>query len=512
MFPHEHIQTTEDRSWTLRLVEAISTAETKNLEAIKTSLIALSDPRSFEPLTAMVLDTHNLPAVREATIEILLSQVTNESQYERTKWWHTGDEILKHYAAAKFERTEIDLIETILTEPESPYFADAISAIENTQSEEVKYQQVLIEALKHADADVRLNAASALVWQEPVEAEELLIEVGTNDSDLAVAEKALDTLAYFRSRKALARMNELRESGRSQLKDSYENTFKWLNDDFVHQSLTGEAAELFSVWLAPVKNILEYPEQAEITELRIQNGAEVRDRQQNDNHTPTKCIPTIDQIRLEFGDFEGEWAHKRTRLYGIQWEEAHAEDRSLIAEFLCSHQDVTIRESASRPCALWGDTARLLGLSYDPILSVRKSAAYEMRLLPPCQMIAERLWQMFIDSCTTYVFCYEALESYVIHESKHDIDEILLSIAQSDKRPTAVYHAIYLLQGRQASKHLKELVPLLKCPPINNWAVHIAILDSCRKLGIETGSIADLAEVDNLDLQISVCETLAEHG
>ncbi|MBS2001002.1 MAG: hypothetical protein JST44_05810, partial [Cyanobacteria bacterium SZAS LIN-5] len=159
MFPHEHIQTAEDRSWTLRLVEAISTAETENLDAIKTSLIALSDPRSFAPLTAMALDTNNLPAVRQAAIDVLLSQVTTEAPEERKKWWQTGDEIIKHYAAAKFERTEIDIIETILAEPESPYFADALTALENTQSEEVKYQQVLIEALKHADPDVRLNAA-----------------------------------------------------------------------------------------------------------------------------------------------------------------------------------------------------------------------------------------------------------------------------------------------------------------------------------------------------------------
>ena len=43
---------------------------------------------------------------------------------------------------------------------------------------------------------------------------------------------------------------------------------------------------------------------------------------------------------------------------------------------------------------------------------------------------------------------------------------------------------------------------------MNNWGVHIAILDSCTKFGIPTGDIGHLVGIDNLDLQLAVCQAL----
>ncbi|HEY9773131.1 MAG TPA: hypothetical protein V6C81_04915 [Planktothrix sp.] len=126
------------------------------------------------------------------------------------------------------------------------------------------------------------------------------------------------------------------------------------------------------------------------------------------------------------------------------------------------------------------------------------------------QDIADRLWQLFTDPCTTYIFCHESLESYVVQEMRRDVDDVLLSIALNDQRPIAVQYAIYQLREREASNHIKEVIPLLRCPAFNSWAVHIGILDSCLKLGVATGDIGHLAEVDNLDLQLAVCEALAK--
>lgn len=502
MFPHDHIRKTQDRSWTSSLIDALKTVNTEEITEIVASLTALEDPHSVAPLTALLLNIDNPSIVRQAASDALYAQNTAETHDERIKWWHTGDEIIKRYSLSKFERTELDLIETLLSDPSSIYYADAIAALENTQCEEVRYQRVLIKALNHEVAEVRLNAASALIWHEPVAAEDLLIEVSTYDSDIHVAQKAIDTLAYFTTRNVLTRMHELRKTGRAELKNCYDNTFKWVNEDFDYDGgLTGEAAKLFSAWLDPVKDILEHPEKQSCNSASTQSNIR--------SHTSEKLVPSMQRIMREFGEPGGEWLDKKLLLFRFDWKKAGADDRSAIAEYLSSHPDATVRERANEPCALWGDIERLLALSNDRILSVRKSAAYNMRLLPQSQEIANRLWQMFTDPCTTYVFCDEALESYVVHESSRSLDDILLSVAQNDKRPTAVTKAIYQLQLREASEHIKKLGPLLQCPPMNNWAVHIALLDSCRELGIATGNISHLAEVDNLHLQVSLCQTLA---
>ncbi|HEY9773152.1 MAG TPA: HEAT repeat domain-containing protein [Planktothrix sp.] len=501
MFPHEHIQETEDRSWTFRLIDALASCESGDFAEIKKSLIHLSDPRSIEPLTSLLLNRDNPAAIRQAAGDVLCSQITPESSEERLQWWHAGDPILKHYAVLSFERTELDLIEKLLAEPESVYFADAIKTIETTQSEEIRYQRILIDALKHRDAAVRLNAASALLWHEPAAAEEALIEVGISDTDVDVAEEALDTLAYYRSRNLLTRMNELRKTGRAELKDAYQNTFKWVNDEFVRRvSLDGRSAELFAAWVSPVQDILEYPEKDDCDKAMTQF----------EQSPPKKCIPTADQILREFGDPDGEWLAKKNSFYSFDWEGVNEGDRDVIAKFLCSHPDEDVRQFATDPCGIWLDAARLLALSHDPALCVRKSASYMMRKLPPSQDIADRLWQLFTDPCTTYVFCYESLESYVVHEMRQEVNDVLLSVALNDQRPIAVKYAIYQLRDREASNHIKEVIPLLRSPAFNSWAVHVAILDSCLRLKIDTGDIGHLAEVDNLDLQLAVCEALGQ--
>ncbi|WP_437817635.1 hypothetical protein [Sorangium sp. So ce1078] len=60
-----------------------------------------------------------------------------------------------------------------------------------------------------------------------------------------------------------------------------------------------------------------------------------------------------------------------------------------------------------------------------------------------------------------------------------------------------------------ARAEIEALLPLLAEPPQVTWAVHVALLEACSRLGLHPGRCDALREVDNIDVQIALVRRMA---
>ncbi|MFE3279650.1 hypothetical protein [Nocardia sp. NPDC059239] len=56
----------------------------------------------------------------------------------------------------------------------------------------------------------------------------------------------------------------------------------------------------------------------------------------------------------------------------------------------------------------------------------------------------------------------------------------------------------------QPGDRVEPLVSLQSEPPLVTWAVHVRLLDACRKSGLRPLAASTLREVDNLDLAVAL--------
>lgn len=116
MIPFEHIKETEDRSWSLKLVQEISEGKLEDIDQIVCALSWLDDHRAVTPLTELVEDEHRPVAIRDAASRAVATCNTLDTAQKRASWWASGDNVLMRHAVRMAERTEADLLETILRE------------------------------------------------------------------------------------------------------------------------------------------------------------------------------------------------------------------------------------------------------------------------------------------------------------------------------------------------------------------------------------------------------------
>lgn len=111
---------------------------------------------------------------------------------------------------------------------------------------------------------MREAAARALFWDEPVAAEKALLRTASDQSsDVVVA--AANTLKYYKSRRALRALADLRDTEDEQVRAVAVENFDSLHASFECAAWEGDPHEvaLLREWMEPVGDLVCWPEEIE---------------------------------------------------------------------------------------------------------------------------------------------------------------------------------------------------------------------------------------------------------
>ena len=489
---HEQVRNAENRSWTFALLDGArtpSTSDAERADAFRT-LAFLEDHRSIEPLIAIVEDQEMPPPVRAAASEVLSGFDDCTTGEQRRGWWESGDPIQMAHALRLMERSEADIVATVAGDDAHPLQATAL-AVMAFGFDEATFQPLKIRALEHWDAKVRAAAASVLVWDEPVAAEEPLV-TATADRSVDVAVAAADTLQYYPSQRVLRLLAELAESDSDELRAKAAESLDYNRGRFEYCATYGDRSQvaLLRDWMEPVADIVRWSD--EIKRVEASAPPTVR---------PRVAMPAGALMAL-LVELDGEWASKKQALRELEWEAYTSIERRRLCEALVAHPDPVVRAVAAAPLAAWAMTEKLLGLVSDSSFSVRKSAIYHLRMVPREAAVAASAWDYMSGASGTTGD--EALQTFVAHASAADAKERLVELARADPRESVQVTAVSCLVDLSGVGELESLIPLIHDPPGVSWAVHIALIDGLRRLGRTAPDLDDLAAVDNLDLIQSI--------
>lgn len=489
---HERIRETEDRSWTLALLEQVrspSTVEAERSEAFRT-LVYLEDHRSIGPLTEMVEDVGVPEQAREAASVVVRGFDDTTTPRRRRTWWESGDRVLMAHGLSLMTRSEADIITLVAGDDRHPLQAVALDALA-FRFDEPEYQQLKTRALRHPKAEVRATVADGLMWDEPVAAESALVRAAS-DLSIDVATAALNTLRYYSSRQVLRTLAERRGALGEQVRAKAVESFDDLQGTFVYAATESDRAEveLIRAWMEPIRDLVPWSD-----ERPPQEAPPCRIRR------PRVAVPEKELLAL-LDDSDGEWAAKKGTLRTVAWDDYASEERARLATVLSGHPDPEVRSIAAVPLAAWSKIEELLVLARDPSFSVRKSAIYSLGQAPRDPALAEPAWTYLTDAGGTTAS--EALQTYVTHADPTEARKRLANLAQTDRREGVLTTAIHSLVELAAAPEIETLLPLLREPPGVTWAVHIQLLDALRKLRLPAPQLDDLASVDNLYLVRSV--------
>jgi len=308
-------------------------------------------------------------------------------------------------------------------------------------------------------------------------------------------------LRYYCSQKVLIALDALRNNGRAELKDRYEDSFFEVHERFTEMvpSKLLQDSSLFQAWIASVRHLLSFPAEEDTRSFR--------------EHPPrvdrVNYWLSADEIIEDLGDLDGEWNSKKDRWYAFRWWHGfsvHEQDQ--LSDFFVNHCDSFVREQSAFVLANWLRTKHLLHLVSDSDFGVRKSAVYNLRVLPKNPNIGNMLWELLFDAKTCGTHARETFESFVKHASLEGLSHKLVGLALNDERESVCGAAIDELRKRKAGDELHTLLPLLERDPQITWSVHASLVDACGEFKFEIPYFAKLQEVDDLYLQMSLAEAM----
>lgn len=504
-FPHEEIRQNEDRSWSLKLLNTIVASKPDDdLKEIARTLEILDDQRVMRELTQLIENQSIEERIRILASDILYECATDDTAEQRARWWSSGDKLLMRHAVRMAEEPESKLIEKLASDPDHPFHIDAVKKL--SRFEQPRFQRLAISALSHSDPKVRTEAADLLLWDQPVAAEAELLRVAEYDEYDPAAEAALDTLAYYESQTALLKLYALSTCGPSARRPLYKTVFEWIQSTFISEleHLDGPAAGIFRNWLKPSLELLE---------LDVENHSpdSPASKESPSKEPPTSPRPSVDQFMDKFDNCYGVWADRWNYVHKVDWNSYSPEERARLTGYFSTHPDWSVRELTCQALAVWNSAENILKLLDDPLMAVRKMAAYYARELSPNPAIAKRLWEFIECDGLSGTRGSEALSSYVVHADKTNLDSELFSLARYDERESIRSAAIGQLRRRKATPQLRALLPLLREEPLVTWSSHWALLEACLASDIEIPNLTELMDVDDLHLQVELAEYLAKH-
>lgn len=509
MIPHEEIRKNEDRSWTFKLLEAVLTSrQDDDLEEIADTLAALDDPRVVQPLL-QVLEDFSQPDYLRASVSDVLGTICSEcSEIDRRRWWHSSDRILRNHAIIEARSSEADILIPVASDPKHEFHLDAIHSLQFGFIEP-EHQRLSIRALSHPNPGVRIGAANNLKWEEPYEAENALLNA-ISDPVAEVADEALTTISWFRSRNVLSGLAELKQCASPEFSREIEGVFECHREDFLNalELLGGESREFFLRWLRPIEKLLsiEYSRKAQVDDCPslLDESPMVVPQSLSLGLAPLSAL----EVMRFFDDSDGLWIEKRPHRLSFNWEAVSSFDREKLARYFLCHTNHLVREIACTPLSLWNFGEELEFLLADKCGGVRKSAAFALRRVSPSRLIALSLWNLYKDVNSNGYCATETLESYVVHAPASGLEDTLWEIAKFERRQNRQDAAISQLNALYADSHLRDLLTLLGDVPLLTWDVHARLVDYCVNQRISTPYFADLCVVDDLNLQESLAKAV----
>ncbi|WAS92004.1 hypothetical protein [Nannocystis punicea] len=491
VIPHAKIRDAHDRSWTARLLARFvaDDLDPDERDEIATTLEILADPRAEAPLAAILADRARPEMLRRAAAWILRSSDAVD-RATLPALLRDGDRVEQGHAVLAMDHGHAELVAAIAAAPDHPLHLEAIQTMA-WDFEPPRFQALKIAALAHADPEVREAAAEVLIWDEPVAAEEPLLRA-IHDPDDAVAVAAAKTLEYYPSRRVLLGLAEMRAAGGERGKAA-DDAICGLGAPFSHTLHKAEGArrEALMAWMKPVWDILALTEE---------------DLLPDSYRPPASATPVrqpLDARRLmrDLADVDGAWDEKVRRLRASPSLVGPA-DRARLVPFLVEHPDPLVRSSCGHLLAAWGEQEALIRLTGDARFTVVKSAMYSLGKTMPSAAAARCAREHLDRPWVTSTHAYETLATYVAHAPASEAVPFLTERAAEDSRESVCHHAVDALIELHATRELAGLLPLLEAPPRVTWAVHLALLKACRKLGLDASRFLErLREVDDLYVQ-----------
>jgi HEAT repeat protein len=491
--PHDRVRDRGDRTWTSTLLDIVrdpATTDGDRDEAF-TTLGWVEDYRAVDPLSRMVEDG-SLPAtIRERAGEVLCGFGHDTTSAQRRRWWNSGDGVLMSHALALMDRQDADIVAEVAGEDDNPLQSVAIRTL-TWGFDELPFQAIKIAALGHADPAVRRTAADALFWDEPVDAEPALIQAASDPVE-EVAVAAVNTLQYYRTRSVLRALADVASRRRGTTATKASECLWSLAGDF-ESALRSAPVDLHPQlieWVQPVRDLLDL------------SPHEVTNEPGHASARSSQPVIPAAELLATLDDPEGEWQSKLQHLRALPADAYDPKDRRLLTNRLRTHPDPEVRAAGTRLLAAWSCTDALLHLIGDPQLSVRKPAMYYLGDTPQSDAVAKAAW-LYLQAASGTT-ANESLRTFVRHAPADEARRRLLDIARSDLREGVQAGAIAHLATLGAAAELTALAPKLAEPPAVTWAVHIALLDAIRTIGVtEPANVEHLRTVDNLDLTVAV--------
>lgn len=491
--PHEAIREEQDRTWTTRLVTRLRSIQEDDLTACVQTLIALEDFRAT-PLLQAVLEDASLPhQAREAASRVLRGVGTHPEDATLRAWWSHGDAVLQRHALLCMGIAQEDIVLSVLKDDAHPHYVDALMAM-SFGFEAPRHQAVKVGALAHPEVRVRTVAADVLHWDEPAYAEEPLVRglahtYGAHDfalGDRARVVQVLSTLRYYPTLRVVAAVSKCTTRPAELLREAANETLEELRHVF-QMALDGAPTEALLKWMKPAIDTVGLQPRAEKPAPLPTAAKRVA------THTTDALIAMLDEL-------DGPWRVKLEALAASTHLEA---DKARLVPYFEAHPDPLVRARSCALLAAWGEQEALVARLSDAHFEARKMATYYLGLTKPNASLAARLWDQLHAPSTRGTHAYETLGAYVTHAPPEESRARLERLVNEDEREPVRMHAVYALTRLQCSDEVLRLLPLLKEPPRVTWAVHIALLEACKKLGL-TPDVSALREVDHLDVQVAV--------
>lgn len=456
MWDLDRIKETEDRSCSEALLARLEEPE------VEDTLRRLDDPRVRPALFAIHASVTESAVRRRAAGSLLRSGTEGVSREMARRWWDSEDPLPRRSALLAFDLRDADIVTQVASDAAHPQHEAAIATMQYG-FEAPRFQALKIAALDHADPVVRATAADTVWWDEPIAAEEALLR-HVEDPEPAVVCAVVTTLPYYPTRRCVARLKQVRRRGPKQVRETIRDVLLELS-----------------------------------AKMRVQEPFE---RGPRPGAAPLRLVRTCAEVLDDYADLGGEWAAKKERFGRTAWEAFGETDRRRLAAFFLAHPDAWLRDAAARVFAEWDDHASLLALREDPSFLVRKSATWCLGRTSRDPRAEAALSRAVADPTLWGAHATETIGAWMAHVAKPPIDP-LVQLARDEREPVQLA-AIAALVGLRARGAVESLLPLLEEPPNMTWAVHIALLEACRTLGLEPRGLEQLRTVDHWWLEQAI--------
>lgn len=498
------ITATGDRSHTRTLLARLRTADLNDdeLRPLTIALAAASDPRAIAPLKEILADAAARPELRRAVGRSFGDwQYDGISDAQWLAWWRAGDPVLREIAFAQLGMVGREEVLAVANDPSHPLHRDAIVRL-RYGFESPAHQRVKIAALAHSDPRVREAAAYALVYDEPVCAEDALL-AATRDPDPGVVAEACYALGYYLTRRVYVRLDALREHPDARVREQLTLSLDALRDEFVYGAREPEVGASLRAWMEPIEHILAFTED----ELRP------FERAPPPIAAPAKKLgpPSLDAVVACLEDEDATVEALRALQRETDWRAFSAGEREVIVRAFERRYDPVRTLVECHVARCWEDVARLMARADHGDFIIRKHAMYELgELAERRPEVAALAWRMLAEIPYGSVHATETLHTYARHAPPDEAPLRLYSVAADEEQPESLrLEAVYHLDRLRARRELTALAHLLERPPPCTWAFHVALIEALVRVGVAP-RVDHLRAVDHLHVQRAVA--LAQRG